>query len=74
MWYQGTGDNWTSMGVITDGNHYDIPKGYCFSMPVKCHNFNYEIITGLDLDPLTRLRINISLKELENEKDQAHLE
>jgi hypothetical protein len=43
-------DKITSMGVITDGSAYDIPAGFCFSMPVTCKNFDYEIVKGLDLD------------------------
>ena len=48
FWYIGTDENnWTSMGVLTDGTAYDVPEGYCFAMPVRCKNFEYEIVKGL---------------------------
>src|SRR5699024_8731951 len=29
-WWQGTGDRWVSMGVISDGNSYGVPEGVIF--------------------------------------------
>jgi hypothetical protein len=45
-WYIGT-NHWINMGVISDGSYYDIPEGICISMPVKCVNFQYQVISDL---------------------------
>jgi hypothetical protein len=45
------------MGVISDGTMYGIPKEICFSMPVRCKNFEYEIVQGLELDDFTQQKI-----------------
>lgn len=65
---------WSSMGVISDGEHYGIPKGYCFSMPVRCKDFDYEIVSDIVVDDFLRKKLDISLKELANEKEEAHID
>jgi len=60
-WYFGTKEGtWTSMGVISDGS-YDIPKGLVFSYPVTCKDFDYKIVTGLNVDEFSREKIKISV-------------
>jgi len=59
------------MGVYTNGNTYGFPADLFFSMPVKCRNFNYEVVNNLDIDNLARKRINISVEELLCEKQEA---
>jgi len=49
-WMNGTPEGeFVSMGVYTDGSFYDIPADYVFSVPVKCKNFEYEVVKDLDL-------------------------
>ena len=62
------------MGVISDGSKYGIPKDFCFAMPVRCKDFEYEVVDGLAIDEYVRKRLDISLKELQNEKEEAHIE
>lgn len=35
LWYGTVGDNWASVGVISDGNQYGIPPGIIYSFPLK---------------------------------------
>ena len=71
-WYMGTPkDDWESMGVLSDGQHYGIPKGLFFSMPVKCKNFEYEIVEGLDIGEYSKEKIDLNAKELEIEKNEV---
>ena len=44
-WYCGT-DQIVSMGVVSDGS-YGIPKGLFSSFPVKCKNFEWQIVKGV---------------------------
>ena len=41
-WYQGS-DKIISMGVLSNGQ-YNVPKGLYSSFPVKCKNFQWEIV------------------------------
>jgi malate dehydrogenase len=42
-WYLGTGDKIVSMGVRSHGE-YGIPEGLWTSLPVRCKNFEYEVV------------------------------
>ena len=68
-WVLGTPeDDWTSMAVPGDGS-YDIPEGLTYSFPVTCSNGKYKIVQGLEIDDFSRERMDITQKELEEEKD-----
>jgi malate/lactate dehydrogenase len=70
-WIQGTSENdFVCMGVITDGSCYSIPKDLCFSLPVKCSNFEFEIIKDLELNAETKKKIEITSHELLVEKHE----
>jgi len=72
-WMNGTPEGeFVSMGVYTDGSFYDIPADYVFSVPVKCKNFEYEVVKDLDLSEYAKQKISISLRELEEEKEEAN--
>ena len=67
-WVMGTDhDNWVSMGVPSDGS-YGIPKGIIFSFPVTCKGGDYQIVQGLGFDEFGQSKMNVTLKELEEEK------
>ena len=75
LWLNGTeDDDWTSFGVITEKNDYNIPEGICYSMPVKCKNFDYLVVGGLPLTELVKKKMQISLQDLLNEEMQAFQE
>ncbi len=72
-WVLGTDGQWVTMGIPSDGS-YGIPEGTMFGFPVTCANGEYTIVQGLDIDAFSQERINITLKELEEEKaGVAHL-
>ena len=75
MWSHGTDeDDWTSFGVIVEKNDYNIPEGICYSMPVKCKNFEYEVIQGLNLTDIVKKKMQVSVQDLLNEEKQAFYE
>ena len=69
-WVLGTNGKWTTMGIPSDGS-YGIPKDVMFGFPVTTQNGEYTIVQGLDIDAFSQERINITLKELTEEKDSV---
>ncbi len=72
-WALGTKGAWVTMGVASKG-WYGIPEGTMFGFPVTCENGEYTVVEGLEIDAFSQERINLTLKELEDEKaGVAHL-
>lgn len=68
-WVLGTPeDDWVSMAVPSDGS-YGVPEGLMYSFPVRCKNGDYEIVQGLNIDDFSQSRMNLTQKELEEERD-----
>jgi malate dehydrogenase len=67
-WVLGTNGKWTTMGIPSDGS-YGIPNDVMFGFPVTTENGKYTIVQGLEIDAFSQERINITLKELTEEKD-----
>jgi malate dehydrogenase len=55
------------MGIPSNGE-YGIPKDVMFGYPVTTANGKYEIVQGLEIDAYSQEKINITLKELEEER------
>ncbi len=60
--------DWTSMAVPSDGS-YGVSEGLTYSFPVTCSNGEYQIVQGLEIDEFSRERMEITQKELEEERD-----
>jgi malate dehydrogenase len=72
-WVLGSNGKWVTMGIASDGA-YGIPKDLMFGYPVICANGEYKLVEGLDIDTYSRGKIDITLKELLEERDGvAHL-
>ena len=56
------------MGVPSDGS-YGIPEGIMFGYPVTCANGEYSLVKDLPIDEFSQSRIDITLKELLEERD-----
>jgi malate dehydrogenase len=67
-WVLGTNGKWTTMGVPSDGS-YGIPEGTIFGFPVTTANGEYQIVQGLPIDAFSQERINVTLKELTEERE-----
>ena len=67
-WMLGTGGKWTTMGIASDGS-YGIPEGTMFGFPVTTDNGEYKIVSGLAIDEFSQERINLTLKELLEERE-----
>jgi malate dehydrogenase len=72
-WALGTQGKWTTMGIPSDGS-YGIPKEVMYGMPVTCQGGEYSLVQGLEIDAFSRERMDLTLKELLEERDGvAHL-
>ena len=67
-WVLGTNGKWTTMGVPSDGS-YGIPEGTMFGFPVTTENGEYTIVQGLEIDAFSQERIDLTLKELTEERE-----
>jgi len=67
-WALGSKGKWVTMGIPSDGQ-YDIPKDTMFGFPVITANGEYKVVDGLAIDDFSRERINVTLKELQEEQD-----
>ena len=66
-WVQGTGGRWVTMGVPSDGG-YGIPRDVMYGYPVICTGGDYAVVEGLEIDAFSRERMDLTLKELEEER------
>ena len=66
-WALGTNGKWVTMGVPSDGQ-YGIPKDTMFGFPVTTENGKYKLVEGLPIDAFSQERINVTLKELQEEQ------
>jgi malate dehydrogenase len=72
-WALGSNGKWVTMGIPSDGQ-YGIPKDIIFGFPVTTQNGEYKIVDGLEIDAFSQERINLTLKELQEEQaGVAHL-
>jgi malate dehydrogenase len=67
-WALGTQGKWVTMGIPSDG-WYDIPKDIMFGFAVTTENGEYKVVEGLPIDEFSRERINLTLKELQEEQE-----
>ncbi|TBR12780.1 MAG: malate dehydrogenase [Lysobacter sp.] len=72
-WVLGTDGRWVTMGVPSDGS-YGIPEGVMYGVPVTCANGEYTRVEGLQIDDFSRVAMDKTLAELEEERQGvAHL-
>ncbi len=68
-WVLGTpSGDWVSMAIPSDGS-YGLEEGLISSFPVTCSNGNYEIVQGLELSDFSKSRIDVTVKELAEERE-----
>lgn len=70
-WVLGTPDgDWVSMAIPSDGS-YGIEPGLIYSYPVTCRNGTYSIVPNLPIDDFSRQRMDITMAELQEERDDV---
>jgi malate dehydrogenase len=70
-WVLGTPDgDWVSMGIPSDGS-YGIDEGVITGLPVTCSGGSYQVVQGLDLNDFSRSRLDVTVKELKDEREMV---
>ena len=70
-WALGTADgDWVSMAVPSDGS-YGVTEGIISSFPCVCKNGEWSIVQGLEIDAFSRAKIDASVAELVEERDEV---
>jgi malate dehydrogenase len=70
-WVKGTPEGeFVSMGVWSDGS-YGVAKDLIYSFPVTCKDGKYTIVQGLEVDAFSREKLQLTEKELLEEKGEA---
>ena len=60
------------MGIWSDGSYYGIPDGIIYSFPVHIKpDRSWEVVRGLEISNFAREKMDITAKELTEEKDIA---
>ena len=68
-WMHGTKEgDWVSMAVPSDGS-YGIEEGLIYSFPCTCSGGEYQIVKDLEIDAASRERMDLTMKELQEERD-----
>ncbi len=68
-WMLGTpAGDWVSMAIPSDGS-YGLEEGLISSFPVTCSDGSYEIVQGLELSDFSKSRIEVTVRELQEERD-----
>jgi malate dehydrogenase len=67
-WALGSNDKWVTMGVPS-GGEYGIPNDVMFGFPITTSGGEYKIVEGLPIDAFSQERINLTLKELQEEQE-----
>jgi malate dehydrogenase len=67
-WALGTNGRWVTMGIPSDGS-YGIPVDTMYGFPVVCANGEYTMVRDLPIDAFSRTRMDLTLKELDDERE-----
>jgi malate dehydrogenase len=59
--------DWYSVSVFTDGS-YGVEKGLISSFPIRTSGSGWEIVTGVPINDFSREKIDLSVKELAEER------
>lgn len=71
-WFCGTqpGD-FVSMGVISNGETYGVPKDLIFSFPVEIKDGKWKIVEGLKVSDFANEKLKLTAEELAQEREEA---
>ncbi len=70
-WESGTNEgDWVSMAIPSDGS-YGIDEGLIYSFPCTCSDGVYKIVQGLEIDEFSREKMDASMAELKEERNEV---
>ena len=63
---------YVSMGLVSDGTLYEIPEGIVYSFPVTIQpGGKVEVVRGLTISDFARQKMDLTAKELMEEREVA---
>ncbi|KAM4694575.1 malate dehydrogenase, cytoplasmic [Discoglossus pictus] len=71
IWFGTPEGTFVSMGVFSDGNPYGVPGDLLYSFPVTIKDKTWKIVEGLSINDFSREKMEITAKELQEEKETA---
>ncbi|XP_053568041.1 malate dehydrogenase, cytoplasmic [Bombina bombina] len=71
IWFGTPEGEFVSMGVISDGNPYGVAEDLLYSFPVTIKDKTWKIVDGLSVNDFSREKMDITAKELLEEKEAA---
>ncbi|XP_029449525.1 malate dehydrogenase, cytoplasmic [Rhinatrema bivittatum] len=71
IWFGTPEGEFVSMGVISNGNSYEIAEDLLYSFPVCIKNKTWKIVDGLVINNFSREKMDLTAKELSEEKETA---
>ncbi|XP_078412653.1 malate dehydrogenase, cytoplasmic-like [Cetorhinus maximus] len=71
IWFGTPEGEWVSMGVISDGNPYNVPNDLVYSFPVQIKNKAWNIVECLKISDFSCEKMKATAKELTEEKETA---
>ena len=67
-WVLGTpAGEFTTAAIMTDGEHYGVPAGLCFGLPVTSDGGEWQVVEGLEVSEATRAGIDHNIAALPDE-------
>ena len=66
-WVLGSHGKWVTMGIPSDGS-YGIPQDVMYGVPVTTEGGRITMVRDLPIDDFSREKMNVTLKELEEER------
>ncbi|WP_299059005.1 malate dehydrogenase [uncultured Actinomyces sp.] len=57
----------TTAAIMTDGEHYGVPAGLCFGLPVTSDSGEWQVVEGLEVSEATRAGIDHNIAALQDE-------
>src|SRR6187399_3292145 len=66
-WVLGSHGKWVTMGIPSDGS-YGIPQDVMYGVPVTTEGGRITMVRDLPIDDFSREKMNLTLKELEEER------
>jgi malate/lactate dehydrogenase len=70
-WFGNQIGGWVSMSVIAEGGKYGIDGDLCFSYPCNIKDGEWEIVEGLEISEFSQRKIDLTMKELIEERQMA---
>jgi malate/lactate dehydrogenase len=70
-WFGNQIGGWVSMSVIVEGGKYGVDGDLCFSYPCNIKNGEWEVVEGLEINEFSQGKIDMTMKELQEERQMA---